>query len=217
MNSWIGHFILLLFKEKIETILTKNSLFVYRIDINKPRRIPRKRNWKFLQLKRIQLFYRYFSHRQFRKFESLGRRKEGSEESNFVLYLENRLSAFLYRLNFFSSMLEVLWFLRKKFCLVNNVVKTLPSFFIKFGSFVRLKEKLIKFLRLKIYQRFLWGSIFFNTPRYLIFSYKLMFGFVFKRAYAIDVAYPNSVVDSYGKTFYLPNVGIDIYRGSDYI
>lgn len=220
-RNWKGRFILMLFSEKLFYQMSQGSRFVYRIDLNKPRRIPRKRNWKFLQLKRIKLFYWYFTHSQFRQFDRLGRRKEGFEGSNFVISLENRVSAFLYRLNFFHSVFEILLFLRKHLCIINKRSISLPNYFIKFGYIVTFPKNIHKLLRYRIFKRFAAGTIFSNIPRYMHFSYKLMFGIVALEASFKDVTYPKSLPDFFkgwgGSQKHLPDVGVDIFRGTDYI
>lgn len=95
-NSNICRFIILLYLEKMDSSENKEEYF-YRVDFMEPKRKPKKREWRFLRLKRLKLYYWFLGHKQMISLDRKARRKEGPCLSHFILCIESRLSVLVYR------------------------------------------------------------------------------------------------------------------------
>lgn len=128
-------------------------------------------------------------------------KKEGSWESNFILLVENRLIGMLYRFQVSLNIFDLRLFILKGLVLIDGNLKTYFNEPIPMFSILTFKNPESKRLHYDIVKRFRRGFLYFNVPRYMFVSYKLMFAFVYREPKRIDLAFPLKI--------------IDVYRGAD--
>jgi ribosomal protein S4 len=140
---------------------------------------------------------------KFKKLLSIAYRHEGSHEGNFILLIENRLVFMLYRMQFCLNIFDLRCFVENTGALVNGERFTYCNLPVAFGSIVRLDTKWTKITYYYLYRRMIRNQFYFNIPRYMFISYKLMFGLVYREPKLRDLVYPIS--------------HLDIYRACDYL
>lgn len=90
---------------------------------------------------RMKFYYGNISERQFfNTFEEAGRMKGDSSE-NFVSLLESRLDAVVYRANFVPTVFAARQFVNHKHVTVNGKIVNIPSYRLKIGDVVQVREK----------------------------------------------------------------------------
>ena len=96
-----------------------------------------------IQLREKQKVKRIYclSEKQFHLFFERADRQKGVTGSNFLIMLERRLDNIVYRLGFSSSRFEARHFVRNNHFLVNGVKANIPSYLLKIGDVVEVKEK----------------------------------------------------------------------------
>ena len=124
-------------------------------------------------------------------------KKEGSWESSFIMLVENRIIGMLYRMQVIVNIFELRLFILSGKVIVNNKKLTYYNAPVGYGDIVRFDSRLSTFLRYSVIKRFAKRALYFNIPRYMFVSYKLMFGFVYKEPRKADLAFPLNVIDVY--------------------
>lgn len=96
-----------------------------------------------LRLREKQKLRRIYgiSERQFRRFFSMAKRRKGITGTNLLILLERRLDNVVYRLGFATSRSEARQLVSHRHILVNGRTVNLPSFLLKMGDTVEVKEK----------------------------------------------------------------------------
>lgn len=94
------------------------------------------------------------------------------------MLIENRVAGILYRMHFLSNIFELRHFILTGNVLLENKLVTYYNAPVSYGEIIRLRTFTSKNIKLNIIKRFVRGGFYFNVPRYLYVSYKLMFGFV---------------------------------------
>jgi len=79
--------------------------------------------------------------RQFRRYFSMAERMHGITGENLLQLLERRLDNMVYRMGFATSRAEARHMVRLGHFLVNNKRNTIPSYIVKQGDVVSIKEK----------------------------------------------------------------------------
>ena len=202
MGSRLTKWFQLMRMERWGLVWRKNTIFIYRIDVYKPRRKRRRMKWRFVFIRMLKFFYMSVSHRQFRRYGRRALRREGFFVSNYLLFLEGRLASVLYRMNFVSNIFTLRQFVTYGHVIVGLRVQTFLNFNVGLCEAVRVQPDCQGLLEVGLFRRLLQGRIYFNTPRYMYVNYQLMFGFLYCEPGENDVAFP---------------IGIDVYRGMDHI
>jgi small subunit ribosomal protein S4 len=78
---------------------------------------------------------------QFRRYYELAEKQKGITGTNLLLLLECRLDNMIYRMGFASSRDQARQLVRHSHVLVNNRRVNIPSFQVKVGDVVEVKEK----------------------------------------------------------------------------
>ena len=78
---------------------------------------------------------------QFRRYYELAEKQKGITGTNLLLLLECRLDNVIYRMGFASSRDQARQLVRHSHVLVNNRKVNIPSFQVKVGDVVEIKEK----------------------------------------------------------------------------
>jgi ribosomal protein S4 len=110
----------------------------------------------------------------------------------FMNLLESRLISFLFRTNYFKSMIQLKIFLKLGYVYVNGKNVTSPNYFLSIGDLVTFKyvsrNKKLFFKNFK--KRF---SLFYYPSRYMEISFPLMVFQYYRRPFPTDVLYPFSI------------------------
>jgi len=87
--------------------------------------------------------------RQFRKYFAEAARRQGSTGENLLKILEARLDNVVYRMGFGSTRAEARQLVSHKAITVNGVVVNIPSYQVKAGDVVAVREKAKKQVRIQ--------------------------------------------------------------------
>lgn len=103
-----------------------------------------------LQLREKQKVKRMYGvlERQFRRYFAEAERRKGSTGANLLTLLESRLDNVVYRMGFGSTRAEARQLVSHKAITVNGEVVNIPSFLVKAGDVVAVREKSKKQLRI---------------------------------------------------------------------
>ncbi len=103
-----------------------------------------------LQLREKQKVKRMYGvlERQFRRYFAEAERRKGNTGANLLMLLESRLDNVVYRMGFGSTRAEARQLVSHKAITVNGGVVNIPSFLVKAGDTVGVREKAKKQLRL---------------------------------------------------------------------
>jgi len=102
-----------------------------------------------LQLREKQKVKRMYGvlERQFRRYFAEADRRKGSTGANLLTILESRLDNVVYRMGFGSTRAEARQLVSHKALTVNGIVVNIPSYQVKAGDVVAIREKSKKQLR----------------------------------------------------------------------
>lgn len=90
---------------------------------------------------RLKFYYGNISERQFFNIFTLASKSKGDVSENFVALLETRLDAVVYRANFVATVFAARQFVNHKHVTVNGKVVNIPSYRVKIGDVVQVREK----------------------------------------------------------------------------
>ncbi|WP_434779390.1 30S ribosomal protein S4 [Neisseria sp. Ec49-e6-T10] len=104
-----------------------------------------------LQLREKQKIRRIYGilERQFRRYFAEAERRKGSTGENLLQLLESRLDNVAYRMGFGSTRAEARQLVTHKALLVNGQVVNIPSYQVKAGDVVSVREKARKQVRIQ--------------------------------------------------------------------
>src|SRR3990167_10783562 len=104
-----------------------------------------------LQLRMKQMIKRYYGllEKQFRLYYTEADRQRGSTGDNLLKRLESRLDNVVYRMGFAVTRAEARQLVSHKSILVNGSVLNIPSYNVKPGDVIAIREKSRKQLRVK--------------------------------------------------------------------
>ncbi|MFT6105831.1 MAG: small subunit ribosomal protein S4 [Rickettsiales bacterium] len=97
-----------------------------------------------IQLKakqRLKFYYGNISEKQFRTMFGTASKIKGDTSENFISLLESRLDAVVYRANFVPTVFAARQFVNHKHVMVNGKVVNIPSFRLKIGDVVEVRER----------------------------------------------------------------------------
>ncbi|MFT5702929.1 MAG: small subunit ribosomal protein S4 [Rickettsiales bacterium] len=90
---------------------------------------------------RLKFYYGNISEKQFRNMFELASKIKGDTSENFIAMLESRLDAVVYRANFVPSVFAARQFVNHKHVTVNGNVVNIPSYRLKVGDVVQVRDK----------------------------------------------------------------------------
>ncbi len=96
-----------------------------------------------LQLREKQMIRRLYGvlEKQFRNYYAKAARQKGATGENLVLLLEQRLDNVVYRMGFASTRAEARQLVTHKAILVNDELVNIPSFLVKKGDKISVRQK----------------------------------------------------------------------------
>lgn len=90
---------------------------------------------------RMKFYYGNISEKQFRNIFKAANKIKGDVSENFIGLLETRLDVVVFRANFVPTVFAARQFVNHKHILVNGKVVNIPSYKLKIGDVVEVKEK----------------------------------------------------------------------------
>jgi small subunit ribosomal protein S4 len=90
---------------------------------------------------RMKFYYGNISERQFFNTFTLASKSKGDVSENFVALLETRLDAVVYRANFVPTVFAARQFVNHKHVSVNGKTVNIPSYRVKIGDVIEVREK----------------------------------------------------------------------------
>lgn len=90
---------------------------------------------------KLKFYYGNISEKQFRNLFELASKTRGDTSENFIAMLESRLDAVVYRANFVPSVFAARQFVSHKHVTVNGKTVNIPSYRLKVGDVVQVREK----------------------------------------------------------------------------
>ncbi len=90
---------------------------------------------------RMKFYYGNISEKQFFNTFTLAAKSKGDVSENFVALLESRLDTVVYRANFVPTVFAARQFVNHKHVTVNGKVVNIPSYKLKVGDVVQVREK----------------------------------------------------------------------------
>lgn len=90
---------------------------------------------------RMKFYYGNISEKQFFNTFQLASKSKGDVSENFVALLESRLDAIVYRANFVPTVFAARQFVNHKHVTVNGKVVNIPSYRLKVGDVVEVRER----------------------------------------------------------------------------
>ncbi len=104
-----------------------------------------------VQLREKQKIRRIYGilERQFRRYFAEAERRKGSTGENLLQLLESRLDNVVYRMGFGSTRAEARQLVSHKALTVNGIVVNIPSYQVKAGDVVAIREKAKKQVRIQ--------------------------------------------------------------------
>jgi small subunit ribosomal protein S4 len=149
---------------------------------------------------KLRGYYANMSERQFRRIYQEASRRRGDTAENMIGLLERRLDMVIYRLNFVPTVFAARQFVNHGHVLVNGKRVTIPSYAVREGDLVEVREK-SKNMAMVL------GAVQQperDVPDYLSVDYKGLKGNFVRTPKLADVPYPvqmepNLVVEYYSR------------------
>ncbi len=149
---------------------------------------------------KLKGYYGNIGERQFRNYYREASRRKGDTGENLVGLLERRLDAVIYRMKFVPTVFAARQFVNHGHILVNGKRVNIPSYLVKEGDEVQLKEKSFEIpMVLEAID-----SPERDVPDYVEVDYRKMKGTFIRTPKLADVPYPaqmepNLVIEFYSR------------------
>ncbi len=171
------------------------------ISSSKRRRMGKKKSEYGIRLEekqKLKFFYGGIREKQFKSYYLKSKIKGGNIGNTFLQFLELRLDVLVYRLNLAPTIFSSRQLVSHGHILVNGNVVDVPSYLVKVGSEISLKEKSWEMILVKEHL----GNPERTIPVYLTFSKDTMSGKVERDPQREDISYPFELSESYIVEFY---------------
>ena len=149
---------------------------------------------------KLKGYYGNIGERQFRNYYREASRRKGDTGENLVGLLERRLDAVIYRMKFVPTVFAARQFVNHGHILVNGKRVNIPSYLVKEGDEIRLKEKSFEIPMVLEAM----DSPERDVPDYVEVDYRKMKGTFIRTPKLADVPYPvqmepNLVIEFYSR------------------
>ena len=149
---------------------------------------------------KLKGYYGNIGERQFRNYYREASRRKGDTGENLVGLLERRLDAVIYRMKFVPTVFAARQFVNHGHILVNGKRVNIPSYLVKEGDEIRLKEKSFEIPMVLEAM----DSPERDVPDYVEVDYRKMRGTFIRTPKLADVPYPvqmepNLVIEFYSR------------------
>lgn len=155
---------------------------------------------QLLAKQQLKRYYGSITEKQFRKIYTEAVRRKGDTSENLIGLLESRLDAAVYRANFVPTVFAARQFVSHKHVTVNGVKVNIPSYRLKVGDVIQVRESSRKInMVLEAVQNMERGS-----ADYLEVDHKQMTAKLTRLPHLADVPYPvvmepNMVIEFYSR------------------
>ena len=149
---------------------------------------------------KLKGYYGNITEKQFRRYYRQAARRRGDTSENLIGFLERRLDAVVYRMKFVPTVFAARQFVNHGHILVNGKRVNIPSFLVKEGDVIEVKEKSrelpLVLLAIESAER--------DVPDYMDVNFNKMQGTFQKTPKLSDVPYPvtmepNLVIEFYSR------------------
>ncbi len=149
---------------------------------------------------KLKGYYGNITEKQFRRYYHQATRRRGDTSENLIGFLERRLDAVVYRMKFVPTVFAARQFVNHGHILVNGKRVNIPSFLVKEGDVIEVKEKSrelpLVLLAIESAER--------DVPDYMDVNFNKMQGTFQKTPKLADVPYPvtmepNLVIEFYSR------------------
>lgn len=175
--------------------------FIYQLQLPERHPSPPELNLRFVSLRLVKLYYISYSYRQFRALARTMRRRRGAFEENFLMALESRVSALLYRMTLLGNPFHCLDFVRRGLVFVNGCCQARPQAVVGLHQMITFNEMGRRWLFHDLQYRLGRHRLLFNVPRYLMVSWFFLFGYQRRPPRRKDLVFP---------------IALDFYRATGY-
>jgi ribosomal protein S4 len=128
-------------------------------------------------------------------------------EQNFLNFVEGRLFMILYRISFVTNLFMIKSLLDIGLFTINTKVETHIHAMANVGDFISVRYDYREILHNDMVLRLKNDVIFFNVPRFLMVSYRLMFALFLYKPRKKDLYFPTEAIDVYlGTEYYRPRI-----------
>ncbi len=164
------------------------------------RRKPSDYGVQLMAKQKLKGYYGNISEKQFRRYYKEAVRRTGDTSENLIAILESRLDAVVYRMKFVPTVFAARQFVSHGHVKVNGVKVTIPSYMVKVGDKIELREK-AKTMGLVLDAM---ESIERDIPDYVEVDYEKGKGSLTRVPNLADVPYPvqmepNLVIEYYSR------------------
>lgn len=155
---------------------------------------------QLLAKQKLKKYYGDVTEKQFRRTYQEAARRRGETSENLVALLESRLDAFVYRCNFVPTIFAARQFVNHKHVLVNGKTVNIPSYRLKPGDIVEVREKS---KQLAIVQQSVQDNLR-SVPEYIAVDDKRLVASFVRAPQFSEIPYPinmepNLVVEFYSR------------------
>ena len=149
---------------------------------------------------KLKGYYGNITEKQFRRYYHQATRRRGDTSENLIGFLERRLDAVVYRMKFVPTVFAARQFVNHGHILVNGKRVNIPSFLVKEGDVIEVREKSrelpLVLLAIESAER--------DVPDYMDVNFNKMQGTFQKTPKLSDVPYPvtmepNLVIEFYSR------------------
>lgn len=180
-KNWVLKFFWKIEQARVARWLERTRRYIYRIDINVPRKRIKKLKRRFVSVRLTRLHFLTLREHHFRRIFIKSSFLDGNLEDNFLHAIEGRLLAFLYRCNFFKNIYEILDIIKSGVITVDEKVIKFYNYKVPIGKFVTISRLWHPRLKFNWKKRTRHRSWLFPTPKFIFIS------FHFKYAYLISL------------------------------
>lgn len=191
LRSPILQFFYKLYREKAKQTYFKHKRLIYKFHGPIFERKKKKFNLRFVSIRLTRLYFLTFQDYQFRKLFRRAIKLDGNFEINYLRFLECRLLAIIYKLNYTNNIFWLLRFIKQKnnifidFKPINKINSIVPV-----GKLITITNKWRLAFDYRLLKRLNKKLLYFNRPNFLFISYKCHFAYLMRFPRKKDIIYP---------------------------
>lgn len=168
--------------------------YVYKFVAPLPYHKQLKFNKRFHSIRLTRLYFLTFNEKRFRTMLRKAAKKDGNFEINYLQYLEGRIFAIIYRLNFTPDLFWLLNFVKHGLNIFTEFVSIrCINVVLKIGEILKLGKKWQKKISINIKERVRYRTLLFPTPKYIYHCYTFFIFYLMRFPQRKDLVYPFSI------------------------
>lgn len=172
----------------------KRKRYVYRFVAPRPYYKQLKFNKRFHSIRLTRLYFLTFNEKRFRMMLRKAAKKDGNFETNYLQYLEGRIYALIYRLNFTSDLFWLLNFVKHGLNVLTEVIKIRGiNVVLKIGEVLKLGKKWQTKFSINIKERIRYRTLLFPPPKFIYHCYTFFYFYLMRFPQRKDLVYPISI------------------------